>query len=361
MASLDKDKFMTPQSITLSPVPRTLHALRRLTTAALSACALTLAAPTLAASDPQLPGKGVTVQPIKSSVAEETFQHVLIMKALQQLGYDVKPLREVEYATGHLALANGDATFLATHWTPLHDNYFSNSGGDAKLWRDNTYSGGAIQGYLIDKKTADAYGIDNLSKLADPQIAKLFDVDGDGKADLTGCTPGWGCEAQIEAQLTAYKLRDTVTHVSGNYSALIADVIQRYKAGQPVLYFTWTPYWVSSVMVPGKDVVWLQVPFSAQAGELADQDTTLPNGRNYGAIINEQRIVANRAFIEANPAAKKLFEVMKLPVGDITAQNNAMNNGENTERDIERHADGWIKAHQTLFNSWLDAARAAAR
>ena len=332
--------------------------LRRLATAALSACALALTAPALAA-DPPLPGQGVTVQPIKSSIAEETFQTLLVMKALTQLGYDVKPIREVEYATGHLALANGDATFLATHWDPLHDNYFHNSGGEARLWRDNTYSGGAIQGYLVDKKTADAHGITNLSQLADPAIARLFDVDGDGKADLTGCTPGWGCEAQIEAQLTAYKLRDTVTHVSGNYSALIADVIQRFKAGQPVFYFTWTPYWVSSVMVPGQDVTWLQVPFSAMPGAQAGQDTALPNGRNYGSVINNQRIVANRAFIDANPAAKKLFQVMKLPVGDITAQNHAMNNGANTERDIERHVDGWIKAHQTLFDGWLDEARSA--
>ena len=332
--------------------------LRRLATAALSACALALTAPALAA-DPPLPGQGVTVQPIKSSIAEETFQTLLVMKALTQLGYDVKPIREVEYATGHLALANGDATFLATHWDPLHDNYFHNSGGEARLWRDNTYSGGAIQGYLVDKKTADAHGITNLSQLADPAIARLFDVDGDGKADLTGCTPGWGCEAQIEAQLTAYKLRDTVTHVSGNYSALIADVIQRFKAGQPVFYFTWTPYWVSSVMVPGQDVTWLQVPFSAMPGAQAGQDTALPNGRNYGSVINNQRIVANRAFIDANPAAKKLFQVMQLPVADITAQNHAMNNGANTERDIERHVDGWIKAHQTLFDGWLDEARSA--
>ena len=332
--------------------------LRRLATAALSACALALTAPALAA-DPPLPGQGVTVQPIKSSIAEETFQTLLVMKALTQLGYDVKPIREVEYATGHLALANGDATFLATHWDPLHDNYFHNSGGEARLWRDNTYSGGAIQGYLVDKKTADAHGITNLSQLADPAIARLFDVDGDGKADLTGCTPGWGCEAQIEAQLTAFKLRGSVTHVTGNYPALIADVIQRHKQGQPVLYFTWTPYWVSSVMVPGQDVTWLQVPFSAMPGAQAGQDTALPNGRNYGSVINNQRIVANRAFIDANPAAKKLFQVMQLPVADITAQNHAMNNGANTERDIERHVDGWIKAHQTLFDGWLDEARSA--
>ena len=338
-----------------TPARRTL--LASTLSLALFAAALTPAA--LAADDQ--PGKGVTVQPLKSSIAEETFQTLLVMKGLERLGYDVQPIREVEYPAAHLAISNGDATFMAAHWDPLHADYYRNAGGDAKLWRDNAYSGNAIQGYLIDKKTAEAHGITHLSHLADPAIAKLFDSDGDGKANLTGCTPGWGCEAQIETQLTAYKLRPTVQHVQGSYPALMADVIQRYQAGQPILYFTWTPYWVSSVLVPGKDVVWLQVPFSALPGDQAKVDTTLPNGRNYGAVINTQRILANRAFIDAHPDAAKLFSLMKLPVADITAQNNAMNNGQNKQADIERHTEGWIKAHQTLFDSWIDQARAAAR
>ena len=66
-------------------------------------------------------------------------------------------------------------------------------------------------GYLIDKKTADQYHITNIEQLKDPKLARLFDTNGDGKADLTGCT-GWGCEAVINHQIEAYKLSDTVVH-----------------------------------------------------------------------------------------------------------------------------------------------------
>ncbi|MDT1847641.1 proline/glycine betaine ABC transporter substrate-binding protein ProX, partial [Acinetobacter baumannii] len=89
-------------------------------------------------------------------------------------------------------------TFLAVHWDPLHSDYYDNAGGDAKLLRTGSYAGPAAQGYLIDKATADKYDITNIDQLRDPGIAKLFDHDGDGKADLTGCDPGWGCEAMIE-------------------------------------------------------------------------------------------------------------------------------------------------------------------
>lgn len=61
-----------------------------------------------------------------------------------------------------------------------------------------------------------------------------------------------------------------------------------------------------------------------------------------------------------NPAAKKLFEVMSIPLEDIAVQNNRMFGGENTEKDIERHVTEWIALHEDTYNQWLEAARAAA-
>lgn len=327
---------------------------------AIAALGFAISAPMALASN-DLPGQGVKVFPLQSSIAEETFQTQLVVKALQKLGYDVQPIKEVEYPTAHLAIASGDATFMANHWNPMHADFYKNAGGDAKLYRKGVYSANAAQGYLIDKKTADAHQITNVSQLQKPEIAKLFDTDGDGKADLTGCTPGWGCEAVIEHHLTAYKLRDTVTHKQGSYAALMADTITRFKSSKPVLYYTWTPYWVSNVLKPGQDVVWLEVPFSSLPGEQAKIDTKLQNGKNYGFVVNNQQIIANKAWAEKNPAAAKLFEVMQLPIGDINAQNFMMSQGQNKPADINRHSDGWIKAHQKTFDSWIEQALKAAK
>ena len=323
--------------------------------AALGALALTTH---LAMAQPvTLPGKGIKVQALQSSVAEETFQTMLVDRALAALGYAPQPIREVEYPTAHIAIANGDATFMAVHWDPLHKDFYDNAGGDAKLMRVGRYSGPAAQGYLIDKATADKYHITNIGQLRDPALAKLFDHDGDGKADLTGCNPGWGCEAAIEQNMDGYRLRATITHVQGNYSALIADTLGRFKRGEPVLYFAWTPYWVNAVMVPGKDVVWLQVPAASYPGHPV---TRLADGSDYGFTMNTTRIVVNRAWAAANPAAVKLFQVMVLPLADIDAQNARMRSGENSQADIARHTAGWIKFHQKTFDGWIAQALAAA-
>lgn len=315
---------------------------------------------TSAAWAADLPGKGITVKPIQSTITEETFQTLLVSRALEKLGYTVDKPSEVDYNVGYTSLASGDATFTAVNWQPLHDDMYAAAGGDKKFYREGTFVTGAAQGYLIDKKTADQYHITNIEQLKDPKIAKLFDTNNDGKADLAGCTPGWGCEASINYQLKAYGLNDTVEHNQGNYSALIADTMTRFKEGKPVFYYTWTPYWVSDVLKPGRDVVWLQVPFSALPGSLKDVDTKLPNGANYGFPVNNMQIVANKTFAEKNPAAAKLFAEMKLPIADVNAQNLRMHQGENSEADIERHVNGWIKAHQATFDGWVDAAKKAA-
>jgi len=306
-----------------------------------------------------LPGKGITVQPFQSTISEEAFQTLLVSRALEKLGYTVNKPSEVDYNVGYTSMAAGDVTFTAVNWKPLHDDMYAAAGGDQKFYRAGTFVTGAAQGYLIDKKTAEQYNIKSIDQLSDPKIAKLFDTNNDGKADLTGCTPGWGCEAVINHQIDAFKLSNSVVHNQGNYAAMMADTITRFKEGKPVLYYTWTPYWVSDVLKPGKDVVWLQVPFSSLPGEQKDIDTKLANGMNYGFPVNTMHIVANKAWAEKNPAAAKLFSEMKLPIADINAQNAMMHAGHASEADIQGHVDGWIKAHQQQFDTWVKDALAA--
>ncbi|WP_211843210.1 glycine betaine/L-proline ABC transporter substrate-binding protein ProX [Raoultella ornithinolytica] len=314
---------------------------------------------TSAAWAADLPGKGITVKPIQSTITEETFQTLLVSRALEKLGYTVDKPSEVDYNVGYTSLASGDATFTAVNWQPLHDDMYAAAGGDKSFYREGVFVNGAAQGYLIDKKTAEQYHIKSIDQLKDPKIAKLFDTNGDGKADLTGCTPGWGCEAVINHQIDAYGLSKTVVHNQGNYAAMMADTIARFKEGKPVIYYTWTPYWVSDVLKPGKDVVWLQVPFSSLPGVQKNIDTKLANGANYGFPVSTMHIVANKAWTEKNPAAAKLFSIMKLPIADINAENAMMHEGHASEADIQGHVDGWIKAHQQQFDGWVKEALAA--
>ncbi|MCA2012229.1 glycine betaine/L-proline ABC transporter substrate-binding protein ProX [Cereibacter sphaeroides] len=321
----------------------------------MTAIALALAAGPALANDH--PGEGVTVRPVVGLIAEEYFQSRILFRALEDLGYTVAEPLQTEIQTAHLAVGTGDADFYPIHWEKLQQAFFEESGGDDVLERVGPLVEGLVQGYLIDKATYDT-GIHDLSQLADPAVAALFDANGDGTADLAGCVPGWGCERVIEHHLTEYGLRDTVTHNQGSYNALMADTIARHENGEPILYFTWTPYWVSGALVPGTDVEWLSVPYTSLPDGV-EADTTF-NGTNIGFAVDTMYTLARDEFLEANPAAERLFQVARIALNDISAQNLLMSNGEDSSEDIDRHVSEWIAAHQADYDSWLAEARAAA-
>ena len=129
--------------------------------------ALSIATPAAFAAD--LPGKGVVVKPLQSTIAEEAFQTELVNRALEKLGYDVQQTGEVDYNVAYTAIASGDSTYMAVNWEPLQKDMYNTAGGDQKFYRQGTYISGAAQGYLIDKKTADKYHIHDLSQLKDRQ------------------------------------------------------------------------------------------------------------------------------------------------------------------------------------------------
>jgi glycine betaine/proline transport system substrate-binding protein len=81
---------------------------------------------------------------------------------------------------------------------------------------------------------------------------------------------------------------------------------------------------------------------------------------NLGWPANDIRPVANKEFLNANPAVRRLLVEASIPVADIYAQNARMQDGEDSQEDIRRHAREWIKANREDVESWLNSARSAA-
>lgn len=317
-------------------------------------CAALSLAP--AARSASLPGEGVTVRPIKGSPANTWFQHLIIQIGLEKLGYTVAETQEADFPAVHLAVASGDADYNASSWKPTHDAFYEKAGGDSVMTRVHALISGTTEGYYIDKKTADEYGIKNIDQLKDPKIAKLFDSDGDGRANLAGCNPGWGCEATIEKHLDHFGLRDFVQHDQGSYFAIMADVISRFKQGDPILYYTWQPNWIADALVEGKEVTKLQVPSS-----LPGVNTQNADGTNYGFITGDVYIIANNEFLANNPVVKRFFELVTIPIADVNAAQVPLRDGNVKVADIRKQAEAWVAEHQAEVDAWVAEAAKAAR
>jgi len=314
------------------------------------------------------PGKGVTVHSARAGWDTGWFQTEVYRTLLTELGYTVSEPETLDNVAFYVFTAQGDVDFWANGWFPLHDRYLDYRGVAGKLGLVGfQVRVGALQGYLIDIASANRLGISNLDALRDPDVAAVFDADGDGKADLVGCNVGWACERVIEHHLQAYGLEDTVAHVQGEYSQLAHLAIERYQAGEPILLYTWTPNWTISQLAVGEDVMWLPVPFSSDPDDpevdslVAGIPGCLEDPCDLGFVASDIRVVANLEFLEANPAAAILLELVEIPLEDISAQNERLADGEDSAEEIRQHASEWILENRALADGWVTAARDGAR
>lgn len=315
-----------------------------------------------------LPGQGVEIRMARPTWDTGWFNAAVYKRLLEGLGYDVAATVTLDNAPFYQSVGQGDVHLWANGWFPQHNAYSGEFEPGARLL-GHVAKGGALQGYMIDRKTAEAHGITGLEDLRKPEIAALFDSDGNGKAEMVSCPPGWLCERIIAHQLEAYGLTDTVEPINAAYSVAMAHALARYRSGEPILFYSWTPSWMAGLLKPGEDAVWLEVPEPALPGDQKEflDSVTIPGVKGcasdpcmMGFPGNDIRPVVNKAFLEKNPAAARLIELARIPLDDIAAQNARMFEGEDSEKDILRHADEWIEKNRETVEGWYEEARRAA-
>ena len=276
------------------------------------------------------------------------FQAEIYKQALEKMGYKVSGPTVMKPQVFYVAAAAGDVDLWVNGWFGTHDGYIAESKGKVKAVGTVMEKGG-LQGYLIDKKTADKFGIKSVLDIK--KHAKQFDSNKDGKADMVSCPPGWGCEKVIAKHFDELGLGDYINRVQADYSASMADIISKYKNGKSVLFYTWTPNWTVGTLKLGEDIVWIDVPYSKTKVVSVPNATKSKINMGFGA--DDIRPAANVDFLKANPKVEKMLKKASIPLADIAAQNLKMNDGEKSEKAIKKHADAWIKANQSTFDSWI--------
>ena len=142
--------------------------------------------------------------------------------------------------------------------------------------------------------------------------------------------------------------------------------------------YVWAPSSYTTVLVPGENVVWLAVervlddsnPLNRPRGEEWDQrpgtaaidPAVCPDAVERGTCqlgwqASDIRVAAGTSFLEANPAARRLFEVVELDPRDVSDQIRSQDLGQ-APADL---AARWIETNRSLVDTWLAAAREAAR
>ena len=264
----------------------------------------------------------------------------IAVQAMEKLGYPVT-LSTVNTTMFFSPSAQDDLDLAMDVNFPQQEPGFSKVADQTQIVGDQLIGGGGVNGYMIDKKTADAFHITSLAQMRDPKIAGLFGRD--GKADLINCDASWSCGQVVDYQLDRFGLRPTVNSVRGKYEALMVETIARVRRGQPVFFYAWSPSWMNMLLVPGKDVVWLPTPFDAMPKSVPSSGSALvPNVVGCAGGANPCRMamttwnydtVANSQFIAAHPDVRSLFSQMTFPLAQWSSWEQAISEGGGGDRN----------------------------
>jgi glycine betaine/proline transport system substrate-binding protein len=314
-----------------------------------------------------MPGEGVTVKPARATWTTGYFLEALYSRALEELGYDVEKSKDLSNPMFYQAVTHGDVDFWANGWFPIHYAQLPKDFDEHAKIVGTIVKAGGLQGYLVSKAEVEKFGIKSLDDFKRPEVKEAFDENGDGKAELVACPPGWGCEKVISHHMDVYDLHDHITPIKAGYTAGMAEAVGRQAGGKPVFFYTWTPNWTIFRFKPGKDVMWINVPeiIPSDAQKDLDEDILVGSGVEgavsdpikLGFAKNDIAVVANKDFLKKNPVVEKLFTVMSVPLEDIAAQNYRMYQGEDSAKDIQRHVDEWIAENKADWDGWMATAR----
>ena len=342
------------------------------------------------------PGEGVEVMAGRADWYNGYFQAALYKQLLEELGYSVSDPAQGEMGPGdaYAAMALGVIDYWPNSWYPGHLVYLDRGLPDGSLVGDHVsivgeeLIAGAAQGFLVTKSFADAYGVYTMDDLNnDAQALAAFDasdhVPGNGKAEIFGCPESWTCDDIIENQI-AFSGWDNIVQIVGGYDAHFALALEMANNGVPMVVYTWTPSRYITRLRPGDNVYWMGVenvlddsnPTGVQHGHEHDQRgpdgtggfaaigpdqcpsaASRPDGKcPIGWLASDILVTANTAFLEANPAAKALFEAVKLTVVEVSLATEAQRTD---GADPDKLAAQWIADNRDRVDSWLAAARAA--
>ena len=169
--------------------------------------------------------------------------HILKVAIEQNLGLEV----ELQNGTNPIVFEAMDSGAMHVHpevWMPnqqnLHDTFVKEKG--TVVMNPNGVE--AFQGMCVDQATADQYGITSIVDLTNPDIAAIFDSNGNGQGELWIGAPGWASTNIEKIRAKSYGYDQTLELTEIDETVAYANLDNAIKAGEPWAGFCYTPHYV---------------------------------------------------------------------------------------------------------------------
>lgn len=239
----------------------------------------------------------------------------VVEKVLEDEGYKVKVTEFSDLGVAYEALSRGDVQVMVSQTIYTAQDYWSRF--DSRLERISVASYGLYQ----DLAVPNYVNIDSIDQLND----HAKELNG----QIIGIESGSGLMQQAAQAVTQYGLK--LKLVDGSTAAMTAALDSAVSRKEPIVVTIWDPSWMF----------------------LKYHMKFLKDPKNVFAAPDEYNIIATKGFSAKYPRATDLMAGIFLPISDIRAINEEVNNGMTMDQAI----NNWISSHGDLMKRWENIGR----
>ncbi|NNF76648.1 MAG: amino acid-binding protein [Rhizobiales bacterium] len=277
--------------------------------------------------------------------------HVLKVALESKLGLDV----ELKSGSNKAVFDAMDAGTMHVHpeaWLPNLDHLRRKYVLGKKTIKMHASGATGTQGMCVTKGTAERTGIKELKDLRDPEMAKKFDTNNDGKGEVWIGADGWGSTPIEQVRARSYGYDKTMNLRIMEEAVALAEVDAAVKAKKNIVFFCYTPHhmFAANELViltePAYDPnKWIIVPPSPTPGWLEKSSAAVAwdTARLYVSYAT--------ALEKSQPKAAAMLSKVSLSTDTLTAMTFALAVGKQDPADF---AAKWVEQNQSIVDGWFE-------
>lgn len=295
-------------------------------------------------------------------------QHILGEVLETRLGADVSYLAgDVPVLFSAASKGDGSVDVLTDIWLPNQSAAWAKyvTGGTQSLVPNKQPYVGE-QGFYIPGYLQDKYGIKSVYDLKKPEVAKLFEPLGGGKAQLLVGPAGWESTYIGEIKAKDYQFADKFESISTEASVTYSKLAAAYKAGRGVVFYAYTPDWIFSAF----DLRRLEEPaFDGYAQDNKKGDPLYKADGCWKFIsptvdpdwLNKSQITCAfpdaKVYVLSSVALQKRAPKIAEFLQNVAIQPSQLNDLilkiEKEKQPADVAAKAWVKANPAIVDQWL--------
>ncbi len=277
--------------------------------------------------------------------------HVLKIALENSLGLEV----ELKDGSNKAVFDAMDAGTMHVHpeaWLPNLDHLRRKFVVAKKTIKMHPSGATGTQAMCVTKGTADRTGIKELKELRNPEMAKKFDSDSDGKGEVWIGADGWGSTPIEQVRARSYGYDATMTLKIMEESDALAEVDAAVKAKKDIVFFCYTPHHIFAshdlvvLEEPAYDAKnWIIVPPSDTPGWLEKSSAAV-------AWDTAQLNVSYAVSLEkTQPKAAAMLSKVSLSTDTLTAMTYAL---AVEKQDPATFAAKWVEQNKAIVDGWFE-------